>query len=187
MAQGANEVGAELSPGELWTLWRRLVGVLSMLRMPFDSMFAPSSWTLVGVDYVSGLRRNDSTQKIFDLLRRLSPADLRRIHLLAQINHRRQEAVSRWTAIMVVTVPVSGALALSQLAPDLLARIRRDWLDLSVTTLVALAGIVLFYLASAWRARQLATVIELAFVERGVPLDPAAGEADAEPPNFLES
>ena len=121
----------------LWALWRRIVAVLPLYMMPIDSMFAPSAWTLAGVDYVSGLRRNRSTGRILALLAPLSPTDLRRIHLLAQLNHRRHEVVSRWIAIAFVTLPVSGALALSQLAPDLLRRIQTEWLDLSMTSLLA--------------------------------------------------
>lgn len=176
-----------LSADELWALWRRIVGVLPLITMPLDSMFAPSAMSLAGVDYVSGLRRNRSTRRIFDLLAPLSVADLRRIHTLAQLNHRRQEMVSRWTAIGFVTLPVSGAVALSELAPEVLERIKSEWLNLSLSGLVAIAAVVVIYLAAAWRARQVATVIELAFIERGVPLDPGAGEADAEPPQLLES
>jgi hypothetical protein len=198
MAQGArtgakaqaDRGGSEpaLLPAEaLWALWRRIVRVLPLAMMPIDSMFAPSAWTLAGVDYVSGLRRNRSTACIIALLAPLSPADLRRIHLLAQLNHRRHEVVSRWMAIGFVTLPLSGALALSELAPDLLRRIQTEWLDLSLTSLLAVGGVVAFYLAAAWRARQVASVIELAIIERGALLDAGAGEADAEPPQLLES
>jgi hypothetical protein len=180
-------MGTGLDAGEVWALWRRLVRALPMVTVPFDTLFAPSARTLWGVDYLSGLRRNRSTQKIFDLLAPLGPDDLRRMHALAQINHRRQEAVSRWMAVSSITLPVSGALALSQLAPELLAQIRRDWLDLSVTSLAIVAAVVVFYLVAAWRARQLATIVELAVVERGVSLDGAASEADLDPPVLLES
>ena len=187
MAQGDGRGDSLLPADELWALWRRLIAVLPLIKMPIDSVLAPSAWTMVGVDYVSGLRRNRSTRRIFDMLTPLSPADLRRIHLLAQVNHRRHEAVSRWTAIAFVTLPVSVALALSELAPDLLRRIQTEFLDLSLTTLVVIGAMVVLYLIAAWRARQIANVIELAFVELGVPLDPAAPEAEGEPPSLVES
>lgn len=133
-------------------------------------IFAPSALTMVGVDYVSGLRRNGSTRKVFALLEGVDPRDLRRIHLIAQVNRQRQEAVARWTAIGMVTLPVSAALALAQLAPGVLETLRTRWLHLSAATLGTVAAIVLVYLLSAWRARQIVSVIELAFVERDVPL-----------------
>ena len=177
-----------LLPAEaLWAVWRRVVAVLPLIKMPIDAVFAPSAHSLMGVDYVSGLRRNRSTRRIFDLLAPLAADDLRRVHHIAQINHRRHEVISRWTAIGVVTLPISAALALSELAPELLQRITREWLDLSLTSVALVLGIVFYYLMAAWRARQVATIVELAFIERAVPLDPAAAEADCEPPLILES
>lgn len=187
MSEGVEADRAALTADELWSLWRRIVAALPLWRMPIDSVFAPSAQTLFGVDYVSGLRRNRSTRKVFDLVAPIALNDLRRIHLLAQVNHRRHEAISRWMAIGLVTLPVSGALALAQLAPALLLQIRTEWLNLSVTSLGVIAAVVVFHLAAAWRARQVATVIELAFVERGVALDPSGAEADAEPPQLVES
>ncbi|HEX8232664.1 MAG TPA: hypothetical protein VF559_04875 [Caulobacteraceae bacterium] len=184
MSEDSEEANAppalsRLTSDQIWLLWRRVTRALPLWTMPWESLFAPSARTMLGVDYVSGLRRNGSTRKVFALLEGVGPRDLRRLHLIAQVNRARQEAVARWTAIGLVTLPVSGALALAQLAPGLLREIRAEWLDLSATTLAFVGAMVVVYLLAAWRARQIVSVIELAFVERDVALEgEAAGEWD---------
>lgn len=168
-----------LTPDDIWLLWRRVTRALPMWTMPWESVFAPSAWTMLGVDYVSGLRRNGSTRKVFALLEGVGARDLRRRRLIAQVNRGRQEAVARWTAIGLVTLPVSAALALSQLAPGVLEEIRAEWLNLSAAALASVGAVVVIYLLAAWRARQIVSVIELAFVERDEPLQAdAPGEWD---------
>jgi hypothetical protein len=69
---------------------------------------------------------------------------------------------------------------LAQLAPERLARIDWDWGD-AVAIGGSLAGLG-WILTAAWRARQIVTVIELAFVERDLPLQPGAeGEPEESP------
>lgn len=171
---------------DVWGVWRRLVRLLPVWRMPYEWFFSPSVWTIVGLDYVSGLKKNRSTRQIYEVLAPLRPAELRRIHALAHLNNRRHEVVSRWAAIGFVTLPASAALTLSQLAPDILETIA-SWRGLTAwyRVIAYAGGIVGFYVLSAWRARQLLTIVEMAFIERGVPLhatdEEAQDEALAEP------
>lgn len=162
----------------IWAVWRRVALALSARGLLWDTFFSRSVWTQWGVDHVSGLRANRSSRRVFEILAPLSAGDLRRLHLIAAINHRRLEAISRWVAIGFVTVPASTALALSELAPGFLARLRfdaRDWVLIGLTGLV-----VIYYLMTAWRARQVVTVVEFAFIERGASL--VAGEDAFEDP-----
>jgi hypothetical protein len=170
-----------MSADEIWALWRGLLRRLPMWRMPWEWLFSPSIWTMTGLDLVSGLLRNGSTKAIFALLAPLPPAELRRIHALAALNHRRHEAVSRWMALAFVTVPTSAALALSQIAPETLRAVTASRGLTSWYFVLGYIGAgVTFYLLAAWRARQLLTIIELALIRRGVP---APGEeAAAEDP-----
>lgn len=163
----------------IWGVWRAVTRALSMRGMLWESFAAPSVWGMIGIDYISGLRRNASTQKVVDILSSLSAHDLRRVHALAQINHHRHEAISRWTAVGMLTVPVSAALVLSEIAPGLLDRLRRSYEAGGWAALVGSAlAVVAFYLLAAWRARQVATVVELALVERGVLAD---GDTELQP------
>ncbi|MCR5873633.1 hypothetical protein LRS10_05260 [Phenylobacterium sp. J426] len=166
---------------DIWDTWRRLVRQLPVWRMPYELFFSPSIWTLMGVDFMSGLLKNRSTRRIFEILAPLPAGDLRRIHALAQMNHRRHEAISRWSAIALITLPASAALTLSELSPQTLQAITR-WEGFArwYLMLAYLAAVVGFYLLCAWRARQLATVVELAFIQRDVPV--AAGATEIEDP-----
>lgn len=152
----------------LWGVWRSVTRELPVWTMPRDSLFAPSVWGMVGVDYISSLRRNRSTQKIRDLLEPVGDHDLRRVRALGQTNHRRHEAVSRWVAIGFVTLPVSALLALSQLLPEGTDLMSLKPVRNGFATFLFLSLAVLFHLAAAWRARQVATVLDILLIERGL-------------------
>src|SRR5687768_799609 len=92
---------------DIWQAWRDLVRTMSVRSLIFEVFFARSVWSQWGVDYVSGLRLNRSSRKVCELVAALSPADARRLHAIAVINHRRLEAISRWTAVAAVTAPAS--------------------------------------------------------------------------------
>lgn len=158
-----------MTQDELWKTWKRLVRLLPMWRMPIEWVASPSMWTLMGVDFLSGLRLNRSSRRIFEILAALSPLDLRRIRALAELNHRRQDVVSRWFAIGFVTLPATAALTLSELSPETLRLIASHDGATSWYWMFAYAGVVVaVYLMSAWRARQLLTLIEMHCIDRGV-------------------
>lgn len=173
------------SEDELWTMWRRLVAALPVRAMPYEWFFSASIWSLFGADFLTGLRRNRSTARVFDLLRAMSPSDLRRIHGLAQLNHRRHEAVSRGFAIAFLTLPASTALTLSELSPTTLQRIAalegpgRWYLLLGYA-----AAVVALYMMFAWRARQLLTLTEMWLIQKGLDIREGVSEEAAalEPP-----
>ena len=166
------------SADAIWQAWRDIRSTLPMWKMPADALFSRSSWSLLGVDYISGLRDSGPARAIFATLARFAPPDMRRIHALAQLNLRRQDAISRWMAIGFVTLPLSLGLALAQLRPALFERIVEEW-DLATLNTLALIGLIVAYvLACAWRARQIATIVELGLIEHAVAFDPGADDAD---------
>ncbi|MBL8770503.1 MAG: hypothetical protein JNK30_03905 [Phenylobacterium sp.] len=179
------DTGSAAAEDILWPTWRRLIRALPVSRMPWEWITSPSMWRLFGADFLTGLLRNRTTRSVFAVLEPLSPGDLRRIHALALVNHRRHEAVSRWFAIGFVTLPASAALTLSELAPDTLRAIAAAegparWYFWMAYAAVAVA----LYLMFAWRARQLLTLVELMLIQRGVDLrdDAAADESPIETP-----
>jgi len=158
----------------LWGVWRRMARAMTVHGLVWDSVFGRSAWSQWGVDYVSGLRRNRSSRKLAEIVRTLHPADQRRLHAIAAINHRRLESVARWSGVAFVTVPASAALVLNQLAPQVLARLDWDVGD------VFFAGVGLAWIGwimmAAWRARQMVVVTELTMIE--LDLLPDAGEPE---------
>jgi hypothetical protein len=170
--------GERLEPDALWDAWRRIVRAMTVRGLVWDSAFSRSAWTQWGSDYVSGLRRNASSRRVAAIVQSLGPGDMRRLHAIAGINHRRLEAIARWTAIGLVTLPASAALALNQLAPQVLRRFRWDSQDLvAAAALLAWIGWVMM---AAWRARQTVVVMELAMIEADVL--PTAAEDDPDDP-----
>lgn len=176
---------APISADELWALWKSIRQILSMWRMPADSMFSRAVWSLNGTDYVWGLRHEVSSRRIFDLMKPLSSRDARRLMAIARLNQRRQDAISRWSAIGFVTLPLSLGLALAQLQPELFRRFSQDWDRATFGSLFIVGLVVIYLLACAWRARQIASVIELGLIEHDVPFDGEAG-ADEGPPLATE-
>jgi hypothetical protein len=134
---------------------------------------------------ISGLLANGTTKKVFAILEPLGAPDMKRLHAVAHLNHRRLEAISRWMAIAFLTVPASAALTLSELSPATLKAIAgaegvtRWYLNLAYA-----AAVVGLYLLWAWRARQLLMVVELYLIQRGVGIGEASDAADSplEPP-----
>jgi hypothetical protein len=165
----------------LWPTWRRLIKAMPVIRMPLEWLFSPSMWALFGADFLSGLLKNRTTRDVFAILRPLAPRDLRRLHGLALLNHRRHEAVSRWFAIAFVTLPASAALTLSELSPNVLRSIASAEGPARWYLMLAYAGLVVaLYLMFAWRARQLLTLIEMWLIQQGVDVR-ADGPEDGEP------
>lgn len=174
---GDSEAGEDL----LWPTWKRLVKAMPVIRMPLEWFIAPSTWRLFGADFLSGLLANRTTKAVFAILGPLSARDLRRLHALALVNHRRQEAISRWFAIGFVTLPVSTALMLSELSPETLKAIAAaEGMARWYFMLGYGAAAVALYLMFAWRARQLLTLIELWLIQRGLDLRDE-GAADDRP------
>ncbi len=177
-----SDTPARMSADEVWAVWRRLLAQLPMWRMPQEWFFSPSIYTLVRLDMVSGLLRNRSTRRILEVLAPLAPVELRRIHALAALNNRRHEVISRWMALGFVTLPASAALTLSELAPAALASVTASRGLATWYFVLGYAGaVVACYLLLAWRARQLLTIVELAFIRRGVSLQGDDGGAPSEP------
>ena len=88
---------------ELWGRWTALVRAVPVVRMPLEWFFSPSIWRLFGVDFLSGLLKNRTTADVFAVLQPLQVSDLKRLHALALLNHKRHEAISRWIAIAFLT------------------------------------------------------------------------------------
>lgn len=158
----------------LWRVWRQMVRAMTVRGLVWDSVFGRSAWSQWGVDYVSGLRRNRSSQKVADIVRALNPADQRRLHAIAAINHRRLESVARWSGVAFLTVPASTALVLNQLAPEVLDRFDWDPGDVFFASVgVAWIGWIMM---AAWRARQMVVVTELTMIELDLLPDADAAE-----------
>ncbi|WP_156396138.1 MULTISPECIES: hypothetical protein [unclassified Caulobacter] len=153
-------------PAELWRLWRSLHRLFPTWSLLPDSFVTPGAWGYLGVDFVSGLRRNPSTLKAFALLDSAADELFDGLTALAALNGRRQDQLLRVVILIYLTAPLSLLALVAELSGDsLLSFVKAHqaatiWLALTIT--LAPLG----YLISTWRSKQLISVLDLIRVER---------------------
>lgn len=153
-------------PHPVWALWWSLKGVFAIWNAPSEAMGSPGSWSYFGNDFVTGLRRNDSTEKAFALID-AAPDQFDGVVALARLNLTRHEQMFNFVALVYFSIPVTVLLGAAELMPgNLIAAFKANqfafWYMLSILTFVAAV-----YLVGLWRARQLVSVLELWRIERG--------------------
>ena len=152
-------------PHPVWSLWWALKREFPIWKAPASWLGTPGSWTYFGNDFVTGLRRNDSTEKAFALLD-ATPDQFDGVVALARLNLTRHEQMFHFVALIYFSIPVTVILGAAELMPDnLIAAFKANqfafWYMLSILTAVAAV-----YLVGLWRARQLVSVLELWRIER---------------------
>jgi len=141
----------------------------SVRRLPIDCLTTRGAWGFFGEDVVTGLRGNASTRFALEELAALDLRTFEEVACLSDVNHRRQDAAFRVTALIFVVAPVVSGLLIDLFAPKAMGMVRSSegW---KLPVLVVFAALLLLRLAALWRARQLTAVIEIARVEQGRPL-----------------
>ena len=152
-------------PHPVWALWWSLKGLFAIWTAPAEAFGSPGSWSYFGNDFVTGLRRNDSTEKAFALLD-ATPDQFGGVVALARLNLTRHEQMFHFVALIYFSIPVTVILGAAELMPEnLIAAFKANqfafWYMLSILTAVAAV-----YLVGLWRARQLVSVLELWRIER---------------------
>lgn len=132
-----------------------------------SSLYTPGAWGYLGVDFVSGFRRNRSTRQAFELLQGVDDSAFDSVSALANLNSRRQDQMLRGVVIAYLTVPVSIIAILAELAGDSVMALVRDHLQLSIQLGVTATLAPLGYYLSHWRSRQIVSVLDLIRIERG--------------------
>lgn len=150
----------------VWSLWWGLKREFALWSAPRDWFSTPGSWTYFGNDFVTGLRRNGSTGRAFDLLD-ANPELFEPVKALAALNLRRHEQMFHLIAILYVSVPVTFVLGLAEVMPDelVLAFKADSFIFLYLAAILTVCALV--YMIGLWRARQVVSVIELWGIERG--------------------
>ena len=121
----------------------------------------------MGVDFVSGFRRNKSTQQAFDLLADADGETFDALSALANLNARRQEQMLRAVVIAYLTIPISVLAIAAEVAGGSLVAFARENLGIIVPIIAAATLASLSYFISHWRSRQIVSVLDLIRIERG--------------------
>jgi len=161
------EKSAGVAEHEVWTLWRAYKRLFSTWSLPISTFFTPGAWGWLGNDVVSGLRKNGSTRKAFELLSPLSDEQFDKLSALVSVNLRRQEQGFQVLAVFYISVPLTFALFVGEIAPGEVLAFIRDEPQATWQLVISLAAVTLLYLAALWRARQMMHVLDLARIERG--------------------
>ncbi|MGA0607354.1 hypothetical protein ACO2Q0_15290 [Phenylobacterium sp. VNQ135] len=165
---GAKEAGEAAGGQELacWTLWRKLKNEFSAWSFMPSWFYTPGSYGYIGVDFLSGFRRNRSTQRAFALLEDVDARTFDAVAALAALNARRQEQMMRAVVISYLTVPVTVTALVAEILGDDLASLVREHMFDGLVLALSLAIGPVAYLISNWRARQIVGVLELIRIER---------------------
>lgn len=153
--------------GELWDLWRRLKTLFPAWSLIPSSFYTPGAWGYAGVDFLSGFRRNPSTIKVFDLVRDVDDATFDALSALANLNARRQDQMLRAVIVAYLTVPLTIAALLAEVAGDSLLSFIREHPQLVFAIGGGAALGPVHYLMTHWRSRQIVGVLDLIRIERG--------------------
>lgn len=164
---GHVEPGGEAEDEDLWATWRRLKAFFPTWSLLPSSFYTPGAWGYLGVDFISGFRRNRSTRQAFDLLKDVKAERFDAISALANLNARRQDQMLRAVVIAYLTIPLTVIAVLSEVAGDSLLSFVRTNLAVTLQVAGALTLATLGYFLSHWRARQIVGVLDLIRIERG--------------------
>lgn len=152
---------------EAWALWDKLKRLFPSWSLLPEAFYTPGAWGYVGVDFISGFRRNPSTLKTFALLKDVDDARFDALSALANLNARRQEQLLRAVVIIYLTLPLTVTALAADMAGDSLMGLLREH---TATAIQIAAGITLGplgYFLSHWRSRQIVSVLDLIRMERG--------------------
>ena len=152
---------------DVWALWNQLKRYFPTWSLLPSRLYTPGAWGYMGVDFISGFRRNRSTLQAFELLSEVDDRTFDAVSALANVNARRQDQMLRAVIIAYLTIPVSIIAILAEVAGDSLVSFVRTNLETSIQFGVAVTFGPLVYYLSHWRSRQIVSVLDLIRIERG--------------------
>lgn len=152
---------------DLWTLWGKLKRLFPTWSLLPEAFYTPGAWGYVGVDFVSGFRKNPSTLKTFALLKGVDDASFDALSALANLNARRQEQLLRAVVIGYLTLPLTITALAADLAGDSVLGLIRQHTAAAIQITAGITLAPLGYFLSHWRSRQIVGVLDLIRIERG--------------------
>ena len=167
MGHVESDGAATAANDDIWALWGGLKRHFPTWSLLPSSFYTPGAWGYMGVDFITGFRRNRSTHQAFELLDGANDGTFDAISALANLNARRQEQMLRAVIIAYLTIPVSIVAVLAEVAGDSLIAFVRDNLQMSIQFGAGATLAPLSYFLSHWRSRQIVSVLDLIRIERG--------------------
>jgi hypothetical protein len=152
---------------DVWALWDKLKRLFPTWSLLPEAFYTPGAWGYVGVDFVSGFRKNPSTLKTFDLLKDVDEVRFDALSALANLNARRQEQLLRAVVIGYLTLPLTITALAADLAGDSVMGLLREHTTAAIQIGATITLGPLGYFLSHWRSHQIVGVLDLIRIERG--------------------
>lgn len=172
------DIGVSEEATAIWDLWRALKRHFPAWNLLASGLYTPGAWGYVGVDFISGFRRNRSTQQTFDLLRDVDDRTFDALYGLAALNGRRQDQMLKAVVVGYLTLPLTILAIVADLQGDSVSAFIREH---STVVIQIIAGVTLgplAYLSSQWRSRQILGVLDLIRIEQGRSGAPSTGSGE---------
>ncbi|MEA1941820.1 MAG: hypothetical protein U9P68_06190 [Pseudomonadota bacterium] len=150
---------------EVLGVWKRLTALFATWRVVLASV-SRRSLSQFSNDQMTPISRATHWKIGLGLLGGLDDVQVDFLKDYAALNANRVERVFRTTALLLVSVPVAGVFGISEVEPDFWGRIGFEQLDTLIVILglwMVSAGIMM---AAAWRARDLADLVEFEAARR---------------------
>jgi hypothetical protein len=163
----ADEDRTQDDVADLWSLWRQLKRHFPAWSLLPSGLYTPGAWGYIGVDFVSGFRRNQSTRQAFDLLKDVDDPTFDALCGLANLNGRRQDQMLKAVVIGYLTLPLSVLAVLADIEGDSVSAFIHAHSTLVYQVVFTATLGPLTFLMSQWRSRQMIGVLDLIRIERG--------------------
>lgn len=167
MAKREADDAAVKAPAGVWALWDKLKRLFPAWSLLPEAFYTPGAWGYMGVDFVSGFRKNPSTLKVFELLKGVDDASFDALSALANLNARRQDQLLRAVVVGYLTVPVTITALAADLAGDSVLGLIRAHSSAAIQIALMISLAPLGYFLSCWRSHQIVGVLDLLRIERG--------------------
>ena len=168
----------ELSDEELWrALTKEFATWRFFLPRPRDFVIASTRY---GSDYSRGTLKLTYWKKGRALLEGAPQTQVMRLKARSALNLRQVDNYLRYMFYIFLSIPIALSVATSQLFPEIWAGLDASAVEAWFTVIAAWAGLVFFFFAGSWKARELDMLLTYALALRGVSMD----DAPEEPTDF---
>lgn len=141
-------------------VWQRLTRLFATWRLIVFAGFTRRALHQFANDHMTPLSKAVHWKIGLGLLGGLSDAQVDFLAVYADLNARKADRIFRTTALALVTIPVAAVFGISEMDPDFWVRMGFEQID----TIFVILGLWLassaVMMAAAWRARDLADLLE---------------------------
>ncbi|RKR02904.1 hypothetical protein [Maricaulis maris] len=158
-------------------VWKRLTQLFAVWRLIVFAGFSKRMLYQVTNDQMSTLMRSRHWKLGLGLLGGLDEAQIIFLADWARLNAERTERIFRSTALIIVSIPVAAVFGISELDPGIwesLGFARLDTLIFIIGAWMLVSGVMM---AAAWRARDLADLLDLEKARRALKRAQAGAES----------